>query len=66
MEEPKKRKRGRPKTNRPNRIKVSITILPELYEKAMEKAYDNNSTFSRVVENAVIEYIADEPQQQQQ
>lgn len=60
MEEPKKRGVGRPKTNRPNRLKVTITVLPDVYEKAMTKAYDNNSTFSRVVENALIDYIADE------
>lgn len=54
-----KPKRGRPKTGKPVRKKVAITILPDIYEKAMKKAYDNDSTFSRVVENALKEYIAD-------
>lgn len=57
MAETSKRKIGRPKTQKPNRIKVSITVLPDVYEKAMKKAYDDDLTFSRVVENALKNYI---------
>lgn len=60
MAETSKRKVGRPKTKKPNRIKVSITVLPDVYEKAMEKAYDDDLTFSRVVENALKKYILDD------
>ena len=60
MAEQSKRKVGRPKTKKPNRIKVSITVLPDVYEKAMKKAYDDDLTFSRVVENALKNYILDD------
>lgn len=51
------RKRGRPKVQRPKRIKATVTIMPDIYEKAMEKAYANDSTFSRTVEELLKRYI---------
>lgn len=53
--EPKKR--GRPKVNRETKKRISFTILPSLYDKASEIAYNEGKSVSELVSDFLTEYV---------
>lgn len=49
--------RGRPKTNSETKQRISLTILPSVYDKVKKIAYVNRTTFSEVVSECLNKYI---------
>lgn len=54
------KKKGRPKTGRELKRRISFTILPSLYDKASEKAYREGKSVSEVVSEFLSEYVENE------
>ena len=62
--EPKKKgmskgilQRGRPKTNSETKQRISLAILPSVYDKVKKIAYVNRTTFSEVISEYLDKYI---------
>jgi len=56
--EPIVKKRGRPAhPERERRQRCSVIVLRSVYEKAQEVAYERRESISRVIEDALVEYI---------
>lgn len=51
------KKRGRPKSTAEKRKTTTISILPSLYNKALEKAYSEGKSFAQVIEDFLTQYI---------
>ena len=51
------RKRGRPKLNRETKKRISFTILPSLYEKASEIAYNEGKSVSELIADLLTKYV---------
>jgi len=56
--EPIVKKKGRPAhPERERRQRCSVVVLRSVYEKAQEVAYARRESISRIVEDALVEYI---------
>ena len=49
--------RGRPKTNSETKQRISLAILPSVYDKVKKIAYVNRTTFSEVISEYLDKYI---------
>lgn len=50
-------RRGRPKENRELKKRISLSVLPSIYEKIQKIAYIQRRSISDVLENTMKEYI---------
>lgn len=57
-----KKSKGRPKTKGETKKKVTLTLLPSLYEKAAEKAYNEGTTMSALISELLEKYISEDKQ----
>lgn len=55
-----KKKKGRPKTTAEKKKKVTLTLLPSLYEKATEKAYNEGTTMSALISELLEKYVTED------
>lgn len=51
------KKRGRPKSTSEKRKTTTISILPSLYNKALDKAYAEGKTLAKVIEQLLKDYV---------
>ena len=55
-----KKRKGRPKTNGETKKKVTFTLLPSTYEKAVAKAYAEGTTMSALISDFLENYIVED------
>lgn len=53
------KKRGRPKATSEKRKTTTISVLPSLYNKALDKAYKEGKSFAQVIEDFLIQYTSE-------